>query len=49
MTTRANGKVQFNLKAGNGQTMLGSEGYSFKSSCKTTPNRFGKFAGRRKI
>lgn len=30
---RKNGEFQFNLKAGNGQTILASEGYSAKSSC----------------
>ncbi|MEZ0487832.1 YegP family protein [Fibrella aquatica] len=33
MTTRTNGEVQFSLKAGNGQTILSSEGYSSKSAC----------------
>ncbi len=33
ITKRANGEFQFNLKAGNGQTILASEGYSTKSSC----------------
>ncbi len=33
ITTRANGEFQFNLKAGNGQTILASEGYSTKSAC----------------
>ncbi len=30
---RGNGEFQFNLKAGNGQIILSSEGYSAKSSC----------------
>jgi uncharacterized protein YegP (UPF0339 family) len=30
---RANGEYQFNLKAGNGQTILTSEGYSNKAGC----------------
>jgi len=30
---RANGEFQFNLKAGNGETILTSEGYSGKSGC----------------
>lgn len=30
---RTNGEYQFNLKAGNGETILTSEGYSSKSSC----------------
>lgn len=33
ISTRKNGEFQFNLKAGNGQTILASEGYSTKSSC----------------
>ncbi|MBP4138143.1 YegP family protein [Flavobacterium geliluteum] len=33
ITTRANGEFQFNLKAGNGQTILSSEGYSSKAAC----------------
>ncbi|MGB3063624.1 YegP family protein [Sphingobacterium thalpophilum] len=33
VTARKNGEYQFNLKAGNGQTILGSEGYSSKASC----------------
>ncbi|MEZ0543088.1 YegP family protein [Fibrella arboris] len=33
ITKRANGEFQFNLKAGNGQTILSSEGYSAKSGC----------------
>lgn len=31
LTKRANGEFRFNLKAGNGQTILSSEGYSSKS------------------
>ncbi|MEO7976910.1 YegP family protein [Flavobacterium sp.] len=31
ITKRNNGEFQFNLKAGNGQTILSSEGYSSKS------------------
>lgn len=31
---RSNGEFQFNLKAGNGQTVLSSEGYAEKSGCK---------------
>ncbi|KUJ63534.1 hypothetical protein AR687_02270 [Flavobacteriaceae bacterium CRH] len=31
ITKRANGEFQFNLKAGNGQTILTSEGYSSKA------------------
>lgn len=30
---RSNGEFQFNLKAGNGEVILTSEGYSTKSSC----------------
>lgn len=33
ISKRANGEFQFNLVAGNGQTILTSEGYSAKSSC----------------
>ena len=33
ITTRKNGEFQFNLNAGNGQTILASEGYSTKASC----------------
>lgn len=33
ITKRTNGEFQFNLKAGNGQTILSSEGYSTKSGC----------------
>ena len=33
VSIRKNGEFQFNLKAGNGQTILSSEGYSSKSSC----------------
>jgi uncharacterized protein YegP (UPF0339 family) len=31
--TRKNGEFQFNLKAGNGQTILSSEGYTTKAAC----------------
>lgn len=31
--TRSNGEIQFQLKAGNGQTILVSEGYKAKTSC----------------
>ncbi len=34
ISTRSNGDFQFNLKAGNGQTILTSQGYSSKSGCK---------------
>lgn len=33
ITTRKNGEVQFNLKAGNGQVILTSEGYTTKAAC----------------
>ena len=33
ITKRSNGEYQFNLKAGNGQTILSSEGYSSKAGC----------------
>ena len=33
ITKRTNGEFQFSLKAGNGQTILASEGYSSKSNC----------------
>lgn len=33
ITKRANGEFQFNLKAGNGQTILTSESYSTKAGC----------------
>ncbi len=33
ITKRTNGEFQFNLKAGNGQTILSSEGYSTKTNC----------------
>ncbi|WET02259.1 YegP family protein [Flavobacterium sp. YJ01] len=33
ITTRTNGEFQFNLKAGNGQTILTSEGYTTKAAC----------------
>ncbi|SDD19053.1 YegP family protein [Pedobacter soli] len=33
ITKRTNGEYQFNLKAGNGQVILSSEGYAAKSSC----------------
>lgn len=32
ITKRGNGEFQFNLKAGNGQTILTSEGYSTKAA-----------------
>lgn len=33
ITNRTNGEYQFNLKAGNGQTILASEGYTTKAAC----------------
>lgn len=33
INTRSNGEFQFQLKAGNGQTILVSEGYKAKASC----------------
>ncbi len=33
MSTRKNGETQFTLVAGNGQTILNSEGYSSKAAC----------------
>lgn len=33
ITKRKNGEFQFNLKAGNGQVILTSEGYTTKSAC----------------
>lgn len=33
ISTRKNGELQFNLKAGNGQVILASEGYTTKSAC----------------
>lgn len=33
ITKRSNGEFQFNLKAGNGQNILSSEGYSSKAGC----------------
>ncbi|MCH5687292.1 YegP family protein [Niabella sp. W65] len=33
ISKRTNGEFQFNLKAGNGQVILTSEGYANKSGC----------------
>lgn len=33
ISTRKNGEFQFNLKAGNGQAILASEGYTTKVAC----------------
>jgi uncharacterized protein YegP (UPF0339 family) len=33
ISARKNGEFQFNLKAGNGETILTSEGYTTKASC----------------
>lgn len=35
ITKRTNGEYQFNLKAGNGQVILTSEGYSSKANCQS--------------
>ena len=35
ISKRKNGEFQFNLKAGNGQVILTSEGYGDKTGCKT--------------
>lgn len=34
ITKRSNGDFQFNLKAGNGQVILASQGYADKGGCK---------------
>ncbi len=34
ITKRSNGQYQFNLKAGNGEKILHSEGYTTKENCK---------------
>lgn len=34
ITKRKNGEFQFNLKAGNGETILSSEGYTTMTSCR---------------
>lgn len=33
ISTRSNGEFQFNLKAGNGQVILTSEGYATREAC----------------
>lgn len=33
ITNRTNGEFQFNLKAGNGQVILSSEGYTTRANC----------------
>lgn len=33
ISTRSNGDIQFNLKAGNGQVILSSQGYADKAGC----------------
>lgn len=33
ISTRSNGEFQFRLKAGNGQVILASEGYTTKAAC----------------
>ena len=35
---RKGGEYQFDLKAGNGQVILASEGYTTKENCKTELN-----------
>lgn len=35
INSRSNGDFQFNLKAGNGQVILSSQGYSSKVACQT--------------
>ncbi len=52
ISTRKNGKFQFVLKAGNGQVILASEGYTTKAACvngidsvkknSQTPSRFDR-------
>ena len=44
ITKRKNGEFQFNLVAGNGQTILTSEGYSSKPSCINGVNSVMKHA-----
>ena len=34
ISKRSNGDFQFNLKAGNGQVILASQGYADKAGCK---------------
>ena len=50
ITKRANGEFQFSLKAGNGQNILASEGYTTKPNClkgiesvKTNSKEDGRF------
>lgn len=38
ISKRSNGEFQFNLKAGNGQVILTSQGYSTKPSCESGIN-----------
>jgi uncharacterized protein YegP (UPF0339 family) len=45
ITKRTNGEYQFNLKAGNGQTILSSEGYSSKSNCENGIDSVRKNSG----
>ncbi|ABG59861.1 YegP family protein [Cytophaga hutchinsonii] len=42
ITKRANGEFQFSLKAGNGQEILGSEGYKTKDACENGINSVKK-------
>lgn len=45
ITKRANGDFQFNLKAGNGQVILTSQGYAAKDGCKNGIESVKKNAG----
>lgn len=45
ITKRANGDFQFNLKAGNGQVILTSQGYASKDGCKNGVESVKKNAG----
>ena len=41
ISKRSNGEFQFNLKAGNGQVILASEGHSSPRAARTASNRYG--------
>lgn len=45
ISKQTNGEYQFNLAAGNGQTILTSEGYSAKSGCENGIESVRKNAG----
>lgn len=45
ISKRTNGEFQFNLKAGNGQVILTSEGYANKSGCENGVESVKKNAG----